>query len=229
MTELPPETTQMRVSFLQGTDLVEWRGDTRAQIHARANTWKAGNPTGRQVLLSLGGSGGAVDMTRIVSSVLGVETKMPLDGIDFDIEGGALDVNRAVTASLDLAKGRKDTWLTTFTPPGGPPVAQYLNAAERCHAAGLRVQFGQQLYDTRIVLADVLRQTALAVAAVGPEQVLLGCMVGTDPAKYSTALQWEGYLRAVRAEWPTIGGAYLWEASRAGTADWARRMAGVLA
>jgi hypothetical protein len=228
MIALPAEATQMRVAFLQGTDLVEWRTDTREAIHARVNAWKVGDPDRRQVLLSLGGSGGSVDMSRLVASVRAVETKMPLDGIDFDIEGGALDVNAAVAAAKALAAGREAAWLTTFTPPGGPPVALYLDAAKRCQEAGLKVQFSQQLYDTPIDRAAAIRQTSLAIGALGEESVLLGCMVGDDPAKYSTVTQWETYLRDIAARWPAFGGAVLWESSRVGTADWARRMAGVL-
>jgi hypothetical protein len=90
------------------------------------------------------------------------------------------------------------------------------------------VQLSQQLYDTKITQDDVIRQTSLAIGVLGAENVLLGCMVGDDPAKYSTVTQWETYLRDITARWPAFGGAVLWESSRVGTADWARRMAGVL-
>ena len=228
ITQVPPECNQLRVAFVQGTGLAEWGGDTPAQTAAAVTAWHAAVP-GRRVLLSIGGEGGTVDMAVLPNTIRSIEAQLPVDGIDWDLEGGAINVPTVVAVSKALALGREDTWLTTFTPPGGPPVAQYLSAAGQCQQAGLRVQFSQQLYDSKIVQADVIRQTNLAVQVLGAESVLIGCMVGDDPARYSTAAQWEVYLRAVRAKWPGIGGAYLWESSRPGTGDWARRMAAVLA
>lgn len=227
ISQVPAECNQVRVAFVQGGGLVEWGGDSPAKTAADLRLWRAGG-TSREVLLSIGGQGGAVDMATTDATIRRIETAFPRDGIDWDVEASVLDVSRVVGVSIDLARGRESTWLTAFTPPGGPPVALYLEAAARCQDAGLRVQFGQQLYDTRITLDDVLRQTALAVSRLGQEAVLLGCMVGNDPARYSTVDQWESYMSAVRREWPAIGGAYLWESSRPGTAEWARRMVGVL-
>lgn len=225
--QIPPECSQVRVAFVQGGGLVEWGGDSPARTAADLRSWRSGAAS-REVLPSIGGQGGAVDMATIGATIRRIETAFPCDGIDWDVEASALDVSRVVGVSIDLARGRESTWLTAFTPPGGPPVAVYLDAARRCQDAGLRVQFGQQLYDTRITLDDVLRQTALAVARLGERSVVLGCMVGNDPARYSTVTQWESYMRAIRDRWPNIGGAYLWESSRPGTAEWARRIAGVL-
>lgn len=224
--QIPAECNQLRVGFLQGSGLVEWGGDSPAKTAADVNAWR--RPSVREVLLAIGGQDGAVDERATLDAVRRVEDSITLDGIDWDKEGGALDVAAAVTTSVALAAGRRDTWTTSFTPPGGPPVAVYLDAARRCMDAGLRVQFGQQLYDTTIGLSDVLRQIELAVARLGQERVLLGCMVGSDPSKYSTVEQWEGYMRVVRSEWPRIGGCYLWESSRPGTAEWGRRMSAVL-
>ncbi len=224
--QVPAECNDLRIAFLQGTGLVEWGGDSPAKTAADVNAWRLAGP--RETTLSIGGQDGAVDERATLDAVRRVEDSITLDGIDWDKEGGALDVAAAVTTSVALAAGRRDTWTTAFTPPGGPPVAVYLDAARRCMDAGLRVRFGQQLYDTRIGLSDVLRQIELAVTRLGQERVMLGCMVGSDPAKYSTVEQWEAYLRAVRSEWPRIGGAYLWESSRPGTAEWARRMSAVL-
>lgn len=225
--QVPPECNQVRVAFIQGGGLVEWGGDSPSTTASQLSGWRAAAAS-RAVLPSIGGQGGAVDMSSVAAAVRRVESTFPCDGVDWDVEASALDVARVVAVSRQLAAGRESTWLTAFTPPGGPPVAVYLEAARRCQDAGLRVQFGQQLYDTRITLDDVLRQTSLAVSRLGENSVVLGCMVGSDPAKYSTVAQWESYMRAVRDRWPGIGGAYLWESSRQGTAEWAQRMAGVL-
>ena len=80
---------------------------------------------------------------------------------------------------------------------------------------------------------DLLSNLALGLSVAVSFQnllyALLGCMVGADPAKYSTVAQWETYLRASLAKWPRLGGAYIWESSRPGTAEWATRLGAVLA
>ena len=227
--QIPAQCDQARVAFLQGTQLVDWGGETPAQTAAGFTSWRT---PGRETLVSIGGQGGAVTMGGIVGAFHTIETvapSFPVNGPDWDIEKGGLNVPTAVAVSKELARGRGDEWVTSFVPPGGPPVPVYLDAAVQCQKAGLRVQFGQQLYDTAINLDAVLKQTEIAVRALGEESVLLGCMVGTDPAKYSTVAQWETYLRAVVQKWPRIGGAYLWESSRPGTAEWAARLGAVLA
>lgn len=228
VSQVPRECNQIRVAFLQGSTLVEWGGDTPAQTAAALTAWRAG-ASDRRVLLSVGGQGGAVNLGALTVAFDRIDDTFPVDGIDWDIEAGALDVPTAVAVSKALAKGREASWVTAFTPPGGPPVTPYLEAAKQCQAAGLRVQFGQQLYDTRIALADVLAATGRAVTALGAPSVVIGCMVGTDPAKYSTVTLWETYAAAVRKQWPDIGGAYLWESARDGTAAWATAMGRALA
>ncbi len=224
--QIPAECTQIRVAFLQGTGLVEWGGDSPATTAEGLTRWRAANVR-RETVISAGGQDGLVGIEQIPATLSSIARTMPIDGLDWDIEAGALNVDQSVRISKACAENRPN-WLTCFTPPGGPPVARYLDAAEKCQDAGLRVQFSQQLYDTRITLEDVMRQMKLAVDRLGAPSVLLGCMVGDNPAKYSTVAQWVAYMKAVKAEWPTIGGAFLWESSRPGTAAWAKGIAGVL-
>lgn len=226
ISQIPPECDQIRVAFLQKTGLVEWGGDSPAKTAADLTGWRAAN-IAREVVISAGGQDGAVDIEAIPATLTAIARTMPIDGLDWDIEAGALNVAQAVRISKACAENRPN-WLTCFTPPGGPPVALYLEAAAQVQAAGLRVQFAQQLYDTEIKLEDVMRQMKLAVDRLGAPSVLLGCMVGDNPLKYSTVAQWISYMRAVKAKWPDIGGAFLWESSRAGTTEWAKGMRGVL-
>ena len=229
VSQVPSECNQVRVAFMQGTSLVDWGGDTPAQTAAGLAAWRT---PGRETLVSIGGQGGAVTMGGVVGAFHTIETvapSFPINGPDWDIEKGGLDVATSVAVSKELARGRGDSWVTSFVPPGGPPVPVYLEAARQCQQAGLRVQFGQQLYDTSIDQGAVLKQLGLAVNVLGEESVLIGCMVGADPAKYSTVAQWETYLRASLAKWPRLGGAYIWESSRPGTAEWATRLGAVLA
>lgn len=227
VSQVPPECDQIRVAFLQGTGLVEWGGDSPATTALAVTNWRVADPD-REVIISAGGQHGLVNVEALPATMTAIMKSLPVDGFDWDLEGAAtFDVAQVVRISKALAAGRPG-WLTCFTPPGGPPVARYLDAAKQVQDAGLRVQFGQQLYDTRISLSAVMTQIRLAVAKLGAPSVMLGCMVGSDPNRYSTVAQWQAYMKAVRAEWPTIGGAYLWESSRPGTAEWARALRGEL-
>lgn len=226
MSQVPPEVNQARTAFLQGSSLVEWGGDTPAQHAAAVTAWCAADAR-RRHLISLGGEHGSVTLGTVVPAVNRIGQAMPVHGVDWDIEGGALDVAAAVRISRELAAGRPD-WVTSFVPPGGAPVAVYLEAAAQCQAAGLKVQFGQQLYMTKVDEATVLKQLGIAVARLGAPSVLLGVMLGTDPRYHSTPAQAAQYLRAAVAKWPTFGGAYLWESARPGTAVWARDAAAIL-
>lgn len=226
ITQVPSNVTQVRVAFYQGSGLVEWGGDSPAKTAADLTVWRAARP-GRQVLVSIGGSGGSVDMGRLVDGIRAIEQRFPIDGIDFDVEGGALDVSASVAAARALAAGRESSWVTSFVPPGGPPVAVYLDAAKQCQASGLRVQFGQQLYDAEVSQSAALGATQRAVAVLGAPSVLVGMMVASD-AKHWTVDQCEANMRAITQRWPDIGGSYVWESSRAGTSDWAARVGAVL-
>ena len=225
--QIPPEANQLRIAFVQGRGLVEWGGDTPAQTAAAITAWRNANPS-RRVLLSVGGEGGTVDLAALPDTIRRIEQTMPVDGIDIDIEGGAIDVEATHNVCRRAAEGRGGEWLTAFTPPGGPPVARYLEVARRCQAAGLRVQMGSQLYDAEVSLAAALGVLGLEVDALGAPSVVVGMMIGAD-RKHWTVAQCETNMRAVKARWPDIGGCYLWVSHRPGTADWARRMAGVLA
>ena len=222
--QVPANVTQIRVAFLRDGGLVEWGGDSPAQTAADLTAWRAARP-GRQILLSIGGSGGAVTVASMPAAVRAVKA-FPVDGVDWDIESGGFDVAAVVAASQAMAAGRPG-WATSFVPPGGPPVAVALAAAKQCRAAGMAVQFGFQGYDAVDSDADIIGRTADAVAALGDSSTVVGFMVGDD-AKHRTVDECESLMRQVSARWPGIGGVYLWESSRPGTAEWARRVGAVL-
>ena len=224
--QVPPECTQVRVAFLQAGGLVEWGGDSPATTARDLIAWRSAVP-GRQILVSLGGSGGRVDMGTVEADVRRVEQWIPLDGLDWDVEGTTLDVAACVRVSRALAAGRESTWLTSLTPSGGPPVGVYLDAARQCQQAGLLVEFGQQLYDAPVSQAEALAQTQLAVATLGPGSVLVGMMIGQD-ANHWTLDECRANMASIIQRWPSIGGACLWESSRSGTAEWGTAMAALL-
>lgn len=232
ISQVPDNVTQVRVAFLQRGGLVEWGGDSPAKTAVDLAAWR-GAHGGRRIVVSVGGAHGQVDVARVPGQIRAIaKSSFPVDGVDWDVEGSSLPVDAVVAASRDLATPRLDWtptagWVTSFVPPGGPPVATYLEAAKRCQAAGLRVQFGQQLYDAEVPQPLALSALAKAVDVLGPESVLVGMMIGPD-AKHWTVDECESVARAALSRWPQLGGAYLWESARPGTAEWARRVGAVL-
>lgn len=227
--DIPGNVNQVRIAFAQGSppSLVNWGGESDAAMVAGLAAFRA---RGGKVLISVGGSGGKVDTSNrgaFLQGILAIEKITTLDGIDWDVESGALNVADVVAISKALAEGRADTWLTSFVPPGGPPVALALQAAKACQDAGLKVQCGSQLYDAEVSLSAALGVLAQEVAVLGAPSVVVGMMIAND-AKHWTVDQCEANMRAIVQRWPDIGGAYEWESARVGTAEWARRVGTVL-
>ena len=231
--DIPDAVTQVRIAFAQGDPprLTEWGGESTGATIAGLNAWRG---PGRQVIVSVGGAGGRVNLGNrggFLGGILAMEQNLglQLDGWDVDVEGTSLPVGDVVAIAKALASGRESTWVTSFVPPGGPPVGPYLEAAVQCHRAGLIVQFGQQLYDAPVSLDAALSALARAVTAGLPaSRVLIGMMVGSD-SRHWTLDMCEQVARAARAKWPDLGGAYLWSERYTEDDEWARRMAAVLA
>ena len=228
---IPPGVTQVRLAFAQGTPLrlVGSGGQTMAALRSWVDAFRA---RGGQVLLSVGGQGGAVstsDRAGFVAAVRAIEAQVPLDGIDWDIEASALNVADVVAISQAL---HRPGWVTSFVPSGGPPVALYLDAAVQCSRAGLTVQFSQQFYDSDVSQPAAIDATARAIAAGLPPSSMLVAMMnppGSVPNGYWDNATCEANMTAIRKRWPDIGGAVLWETNRVGAAEWVTRMAKVLA
>ena len=233
---IPAGVTQFRYSFFQGTSLVEWGGETVATQAANLGRWLDAG-TGRDLLISVGGSKGSVSTSNrgaFLGGFLAAEAQLGsrVTGIDWDLEAAAMVVDDVVAISKALAEGRKDSYLISFAPPGGPPVAPALQAAVALHQAGYRVQVGSQLYEAPsfITEGDALAALQRAVAAgLPPSRVLLGTMVGSD-YKHWTVDMCVQVARAALKRWPDFGGCYLWsEGDQAEDAEWARRMAEAMA
>ena len=233
---VPAGCNQVRLAFAQdrqrpdGTrlELVGSGGQSMAELAAWVRDYRA---RGGQVLLSVGGQDGAVstsDRAGFVADVRSIGQAIELDGIDWDIEASALHVADVLVISRAL---HRPGWVTSFVPPGGPPVGPYLEAAVACQRSGIAVQFGQQLFDTPVRLDQAIATVQRAVdAGLPPSSVLIGMMnpPGRVPNGYWDNATCEANMRAIRARWPDIGGAYLWEAGRDGSDEWAAAMGRVL-
>ena len=164
-----------------------------------------------------------------IGGILEIERTLNLDGWDVDIEGSSLPVADVVAAARGLAFGREGSWVTSFVPPGGPPVGPYLDAAVQCYRGGLTVAYGQQAYDAPVSLDAALGTIQRAITAGLPERAVgIGMMVGSD-SRHWTLDMCEQVLRAAVGRWPGLGSTYLWSEKYTEDDEWARRMAGVFA
>jgi hypothetical protein len=217
VSQLPSKCNRALIAFYQGTDLVEWGGDAPAKTASDLKAWRSGG--GREIVISLGGQGGNVVLDKVDEGIAAINSRFPVDGIDWDAEAfsysaaDAVSVSRACAAAIGRSPAN---FVVQFVPPGGNPVAPALIAAKACQDAGFRVTFGQQLYETSITDDDVISATKRAVDILGPKSVLVGIMIGDSHNSWTTANA-VSRMKAVKAKWNDIGGAYLWESARAGT------------
>jgi hypothetical protein len=215
--------TEYRTAFLQGTPLklVDWRNAEPASALAQALVKpRAG---GVRHLVSVGGKDGAVPATSAAALASGIRDAERLftaggvsqvDGWDVDIEAGSANVPATVMAGTQLAASRLDTWITSLVPPGGSPVATYLEIGKQLIANGLRkVRVGQQLYDTgqHVSQSDMLKQLDLAVRTLGdPRYVMLGMWCGSTATRQWTQAECIANYAAALKAFPGLAGAYLW-------------------
>ena len=223
VSQIPAGTTQLRLAF--GT------GDP-PRLTGAAPDLSAFRAGGGTVLLSLGGEGGAItqsDHAGIIAAVSAIAAQVGgLDGLDWDIEATGLSVADVVAVSKALAVSHPG-WVTSFTPPGGPPVAVAISAAAQLAAAGLTVQWAQQLYGATVTTQQAVQQCQLAVAGGVPAgSVLVGVMIGSDSTTWTVA-QATAAVQAVKAAVPGIGGAAWWHAGIGGTAASVAAVSAVLA
>jgi hypothetical protein len=223
---------QARTAFLQGSplQLVDWGGEPVSSLASALADLRA---RGGTALSSVGGQGGGVPSSAsvYVDGIRAARTTVGPDGWDVDVEASGLNVATIVQAAVTLAKDTSARWITSFVPPGGPPVAVFLDAAAQCAAAGLEVQFGQQLYSagSKITVSQALAQTQLAVSKLGdPRRVLIGMWCGPNVDQWTLA-ECEQVLAAALQEWPTLGGAYCWTEDGSEVPAWAKAMSGLLA
>lgn len=225
MSQLYPKCNRAIVAFLQGTDLVSWKGETWTEP---LTAWRAvGN---RDILVSLGGQGGNVVLDQVDEAVARINaTHFPVDGIDFDNEAFGLSTAQTIdicdATSGRLGKAPKD-FIVQFVPPGGREDTA-IATAKAVQAKGYRVYLGQQLYETSITDKQVMDQTAKVVDSLGAPSALVGIMIG-DSHNSWTLSNVGPRLQMVKGKWKDIGGAYIWASDRAGTAEVVSTVGGVL-
>lgn len=226
--DLPATTNVVNLAFLQGAGIpVGWGNESQSQLVADLAGLKA-RPGGCAVLAGVGGQGGNVvtgNRAVFVADVLKYRSDLGgnLDGLNWDIEAGDLNGDDVLSISASL-RGAVPGWQTVLSPNGGN-VDTYLPVAIRLQQADLLTRYGQQFYDASVSLSAAQGRISDAIKAGIPvEKITVGMMIAPD-SQHWTLQQCVDNMRAIKAKWPTIGGAYLWEAGRDQSAQWSAAMA----
>jgi len=227
---VPRQVNVVNLAFLQGDAprLVGWGSQTRASFLSDARGLRA---RGVRIVASVGGEHGRVNIRHrgaFVRGVMRLNARLPLDGLDWDIERGtAMAAADVIWISRRLKALRGPNFAITLA-PNGSNIDRYRAIAVRLHRVGALDMIGQQFYDA-IVSKEAARArvSQLAFAGIPPSKIAVGMMVGSRNV-YWTVADCVRAVRFVKARFPSMRGGYLWEHGRADTRRWARRLAPVL-
>jgi hypothetical protein len=229
LSTIPTRVNVVNLSFLQGDppSIVGWGAQGQTSFIADAKALRA---RGVRIVASVGGAGGSVNVanrTAFVNSVMALNAKMPLDGIDWDLEGTSMGTSDVVYISQRLKQLRGPAFSVTMA-PNGSNVDQYRAVAVELQKMGALSMIGQQFYDA-VVSKEAAkgRIDQLVAAGISPSHIGIGMMVG-DTDHYWTVPESMTAVSYLKAAYPGIRGGYLWEAGRAGTADWVTRVGALL-
>jgi hypothetical protein len=225
----PANVNVINLAFGQGSPLglVGWASEGEASFVTAAKALRA---RGKRIVLSIGGAGGHVntgDRAGFVRGFMAINAKVPLDGIDWDLEGVGMNQGDILAICAELRRLRGPNFAITMA-PNGSNIGQYLPIAVALHQAGMLTMIGQQFYDAVVSPSAALGRVNEAVrAGIPASKYMVGMMVGTADT-YWTVEECLAAYRVIKDAHPSIAGAYLWEAGRAGTSDWATRVGGLI-
>jgi hypothetical protein len=227
---IPSEINVVNLAFLQGATptLVGWGSQSEASFLADAKAMRA---KGVRFVASIGGAHGNVNLANreaFVNGVMALNAKLPLDGIDWDIEGSTpMAPADVVWISKRLKELRGDKFAITMA-PNGSNIDAYRAIAVQLHANNALDMIGQQFYDAVVSKEAAKARVAQLVAAGIPQaKIGIGMMVGPQDT-YWTVEECITAVQFIKSTYPGIRGGYLWEAGRPGTADWADRLESLL-
>lgn len=225
----PANVNVIRMAFAQGDppSLTGWASDGQSQFVASAQALRA---RGVRMTVSIGGAGGNVNIANrqaFVNGVMAINNLVPLDGLDWDLEGAAMNQADVLWISAELKRLRGSNFAITMA-PNGSNIDQYLPIAVALNNAGNLTRMGQQFYDAPVTKEQAMARIDQAVAAGIPaSKYEIGMMVGST-SNYWTVDTCITNVNYIKAKYPAMGGGYLWEAGRAGTSDWANRVGNLL-
>jgi len=196
VTGVPAGATEIRLSFGQNTppSLVGFTSAGQASFMASLASRRA---AGQRVILSLGGAGGAIDISQrssILSGIAAIKAQLEaggagLDGIDWDLEGSATLGSADCVAISSSLKSSYGSTFAILMAPNGSNQSQYRTAAAAMHAAGCLDWIGQQYYDASVSLAAAKNNIDLYIAA-GIPAAKIGVGMSVAP-NYSGGGYWD--------------------------------------
>ncbi len=222
----PSQVNVVNLAFMQGSSpsLVGWGSQSEASFLADARALRA---RGTRIYISVGGAGGHVNIANreaFVQGVMKLNAKMPLDGLDWDIEGGtAMAPGDVVWISKRLKQLRGQKFGITLA-PNGSNIDHYRAIAVQLQKNRALDMIGQQFYDAVVSKEAAKGRVAQLVGAGIPQSKIgIGMMVGNTD-HYWTVDECIRAVRFIKGSYPRLRGGYLWEAGRSGTSDWANRL-----
>ncbi len=229
---IPTAFNVWNLSFLQGDPPRLVGNASEASEAIFLSKLKARRDAGVRMVGSVGGGGGYVNTgnrTAFVQGFMAVNAKIPLDGIDWDIESGtSLPVADVVWISRELKRLRGPDFAVTLA-PNGSNVLAYLDAAKLLHAEGLLTMYGQQFYDAPVTKEAAEGRINQAKTSYGiPENKIAVGMMIADGANYWTIPTAVTNINYLKGKFPQLKGGYLWEAGRAGTDTFAAQVSPLL-
>ncbi len=226
---IPRGVNVVNLAFMQGDPpaIVDWGAQGRASFVADARVLRA---RGVRVVASVGGSGGQVNVhnrRRFIAGVMALNAKTPLDGLDWDLEGTAMNAADIVYISRRLKQLRGRGFSITMA-PNGSNIDHYRSVAVRLQRAGALSMIGQQFYDAVVSKEAARGRVAeLVRAGIAQRRIAIGMMVGSA-SHYWTVTESATAVRHIKRSFPHVRGGYLWESGRPGTASWVRRVGALL-
>jgi len=211
----------LRLAFMMGSPLAlpGWGAQGKTSFLSQATTLRA---NGVRIVASIGGAGNSVntsDRAAFINAIVALRDEMGfLDGIDWDIEGVALNEADIVYISTALKAMYGQGFGITFA-AGGSHFTSYLPVAVACHNAGVLDGYGQQYYDAPVDQAAMSYRIQEALNAGLPaSKIGVGMMIANDANHWTNATCVSRMTHAKNTY--GVKKAYLWEASRTGTSQW---------
>lgn len=230
VSSIPSGVNEIRMSFAFGTTIATpgWGAEGQASFLAGIAAKRA---AGCRITISLGGAGNTVGLTQanFMAGLANIYNSWNgnLDGIDWDIEAHGFTTAQIRDISVACKATYGSGFSVTFAPTGSK-VAEYLAAAKACQDAGALDNYGQQFYDAPVSLAAAKGRITEAINyGIPVGKISVGMMIGSD-ANHWTNAQCRSYMADIRASYPGLTKAYLWEAGLSGTAQWVTDMRSVL-
>lgn len=226
---IPRGVNVVNLAFMQGDPpaIVDWGAQGEASFVADARELRA---RGVRVVASIGGGGGQVTVANrsaFIAGVMALNAKTPLDGLDWDLEGTAMNAADIVYISRRLKQLRGPRFSITLA-PNGSNVDEYRTIAVRLQRAHALSMIGQQFYDA-VVSKEAARGRVAELVAAGipPSRIAIGMMVGST-SHYWTVTECAAAVRHIKRTYPNVRGGYLWQSGSPGTAAWVRRVGPLL-